>query len=94
MNIILSPELENAEYNPNSADRLLREFSEKLRLPGENPKIGKSQDKLVLNPRSFPFKNYTISYFQIENGVEIYRIIHDSRNTEGLFEDYFEGLKP
>jgi plasmid stabilization system protein ParE len=43
--------------------------------------------------RLFPFKNYHVYYFPIADGVEIYRVLHGKRNTEELFEDYFEGLK-
>jgi len=41
----------------------------------------------------FPFKKYHIYYFPIEDGVEIYRVLHGARDNEGEFEDYFEGLK-
>lgn len=29
----------------------------------------------------------------MENGVEIYRVIHGARNIEDLFEDFFRGLE-
>jgi len=83
-----------AERNPNSADRILRKLAEKFQLLAENPKVGKSQDKFILSLRCFPFKNYVVFYFPIENGVEIYRVLHGARNIEDLFENYFEGLKP
>ncbi len=83
-----------AEFSPNSADKKLREFKEKFQLVASNPKIGRSHDNLIINLRSFPHKDHIIFYFQVENGVEIYRILHGARNIEDLFENYFEGLKP
>jgi len=60
----------------------------------ENPKIGREHDELFLNLRSFPYKDYVIFYFPIENGVEIYRVLHGARDIESLFEEFFEGLEP
>lgn len=44
--------------------------------------------------RSFPYKNYLIFYFPIENGIETYRIFHGAQDIDSLIEDFFEGLKP
>ena len=83
-----------SEKNVDSAQRLIREFGQKFNLLGENPNIGRRHDEVVINLRSFPHKKYIIFYFEIENGVEIYRVLHGARDVENLFEDYFEGLKP
>ena len=83
-----------AELNTDSAKKTIKELMQKFKLLAENPKIGRSHDELILNLRSFPYKNYLIFYFPIENGVEIYRVLHGARDIESLFEDYFEGLKP
>jgi toxin ParE1/3/4 len=83
-----------AENNPNAADKFMREFAKKFQLLAENPKIGLTHDEFVLNIRSFPYKDYVIFYFPIENGVEIYRILHGARDIDSLFDDFFEGLKP
>jgi toxin ParE1/3/4 len=83
-----------AERNPTSADKFMREFARKFQLLADNPKIGRMHDEFILNLRSFSYKNYVIFYFQSESGVEIYRILHGSRDIDSLFEDFFEGLKP
>lgn len=83
-----------AEYSYDAANHAIEELSEKFRLLAENPSIGKNHSQLMVDIRSFPYKKYVIYYFPIENGVEIYRVIHGARNAENLFEDYFEGLKP
>ncbi|HRH41850.1 MAG TPA: type II toxin-antitoxin system RelE/ParE family toxin [Pyrinomonadaceae bacterium] len=80
---------DNSEY----ADNLIKEFLQKFKLLAENPNLGKSKDKILLNLRCFPFKSYLIFYVPIENGIEIFRVIHTSRNIEGLFEEFFENLK-
>jgi toxin ParE1/3/4 len=83
-----------SEKSQNGADRLIDELIEKFKLLAENPKIGRTHDEFIVNLRSFPHKSYIIFYFPIENGVEIYRVLHGARNIEDLFENYFEGLKP
>lgn len=83
-----------AGYNPAVADKFLKQLRDKFELLASNPKIGRQHDNLVLNLRSFPFKNYVIFYFSNDSSVEIYRILHGARDIESLFEDYFEGLKP
>ena len=83
-----------AEYSDEFATIALREFSKKFQILADNSLIGRSRDSLILNLRSFPFKNHIIFYFPTENGVEIYRILHGSRDIEKLFDDIFEGLEP
>ncbi len=73
-----------AEFNPHSADKFLREFAKKFQLLADNPQLGRLQDDFILNLRNFPYKDYTIFYFPIENGVEIYRVLHGARNIESL----------
>jgi toxin ParE1/3/4 len=82
-----------AENNASSADKTLRELAKKFDLLAQNPKIENSHGEFIVNLLSFPFKNYLIFYFPIENGVEIYRVIHGARNVEDLFEDFFRGLE-
>lgn len=81
------------ENNSPAADKLIKDFLQKFRMLAENPNLGKRQDKYFLNLRSFPFKNYLIFYIPTDFGIEIFRIIHSSRNIEGLFDDFFENLK-
>ncbi len=58
-----------------------------------NPKIGRQRNDLILNLRQFPFKNHNIYYFPIENGVEIYRVLHSSRDNVQVFEDVIDQSK-
>ncbi len=82
------------KYSKNSARKFLKELMSKFQLLAKNPKIGRAHDEFFLNLRSFPDRDYIIFYFPIENGVEIYRVLHGTRDIDSLFEDFFEGLKP
>lgn len=83
-----------AEFNFEATEKLTTGFLRKFRLLAENPHIGYKYNKIAVNLKSFPHKKYIIFYFEIAGGVEIYRVLHGTRNIEDLFEDYFEGLKP
>jgi toxin ParE1/3/4 len=81
-----------AEHNVDSAHKVIKELAKKFELLEANPKLGRTQDDLVVGIRLFPHKKYHIYYFPAENGVEIYRVLHGRRNIEELFEEHFEGL--
>ena len=49
--------------------------------------MGRSRSELAPDLRSFPFEAYVIFYRPLDNGVEIVRVIHGSRNIESLFRE-------
>ncbi len=53
----------------------------------QNPDMGSSLSDLIVDLRLYPFKNYNIFYFRTKNGVEIYRVLHGSRDTIQIFDD-------
>lgn len=71
----------------------LKEILQKFRMRAENPKLGKSRDEILLELRSFPFKKYFIFYLPTDYGIEVFRVVHSARNIEGLFDEFFAGLK-
>jgi len=81
-----------AESNPDSADKVIDELFKKFQLLSKNSGLGKSRDNIIINLRSFPYDKFVVFYFPIDDGVEIYRILHSSRDINQLFSDYFEGL--
>ena len=83
-----------AEHNVPSAQKFVKELMLKFELLSENPKMGTLRQTYIVGIRSFPYKRYVIFYFPTENGIEIYRVIHDARDIDDLFESQFEGLKP
>jgi toxin ParE1/3/4 len=82
------------ENNYGSTIKFFDDLGKVFRLLSENPKMGTLHQKYIVGMRSFPYKRYVIFYFPTENGIEIYRVIHDARDIDDLFESQFEGLKP
>lgn len=80
---------ESQEY----AKKILSEIASKLTLLEKNVYLGKTRDDIFINLRSFPVKKYVILYTPIENGIEVFRLLHSSRNIEGLFDDFFGDLE-
>lgn len=80
-----------SEYNPDAANAMLRGLAKTFRLLSENAEIGRNRPELFVNLRSLPHKNYVIFYFPSEDGVEIYRVLHGSRDIEEVFEDTVSG---
>lgn len=78
--------------NPDAANRLLGELRDKFALLARNPYLGKACPGLMVNLHSFPHKNYQIFYLPTAQGVEIYRIVHGSRDIEALFSRFFDDL--
>jgi toxin ParE1/3/4 len=81
-----------AEANERAAIKLVKELFGKFRLLAENAGLGTRRDEMVIGLRSFPHKKYVVFYLEMPEGVEIYRVLHSSRDIEGLFEEFFEGL--
>ena len=79
-----------SEQNEDIAIELIKEISQKCKILSENPKIGRERNDLIIGLRLFPFKNYNIFYFQTEFGVEIYRVIHSSRDVIQIFDDVID----
>ncbi len=75
------------EQGETVAVRLIKEIISKCGLLAQNPKVGRERNDLIINLRQFPFKKYNIYYFPIENGVEIYRVLHSSRDNVQVFDD-------
>jgi toxin ParE1/3/4 len=74
-----------AQSHPQNADNFLDLLLEKCRLIADFPNSGKNRDELHEGLRSFPIGNYLIFYFPLENGIDIVRVIHGSRDFDILF---------
>lgn len=83
-----------AQNNYDAAVRFFNDLGAKFRLLSENPKLGTSRETYFIGMRSFPHKSYLIFYFPLENGIEIYRVIHSARDIDEMFDELIEGLKP
>lgn len=73
-----------AQDSPHNADRLLDRIQERCLALADYPQMGTSRDELKAGLRSQPVGNYLIFYFPLEDGVDIVRVLHGSRDIENL----------
>lgn len=50
-----------------------------------NPKAGRERPDLAPRLRSFPVARYVLFYRPIDDGVEIVRVLHGSRDIDSIF---------
>jgi toxin ParE1/3/4 len=81
-----------AERNPDAARRVIIEITDKFDLLEHNPLMGRVRHDLIVNLRAFPVKKYMILYTPLENGVEIFRVIHGARDLHTIFDDMIEHI--
>lgn len=81
-----------AEHNENAAGKMIKEFKNKFLLLRDNPLIGREQNKYLVGLRSFVMKDYFIFYLPVENGIDILRVLHSSRDIDHIFENFFDSL--
>jgi len=73
--------------DPEAADRTINSILNKFKLLAGNHKIGVTRPEVFDGLRQFPIGNYNIFYFAVENGVEIYRILHSARDSVQIFDE-------
>ena len=49
--------------------------------------MGRKRDELLPNLRSFPVGSYLIFYHPINQGIEVVRVLHGSRDIPNFFVD-------
>jgi toxin ParE1/3/4 len=74
-----------AERNDIAGDRQVAKLLNRFPMLAQFPAMGVSRDGLLDGLRSFPVKPYIIFYILIPDGIEILRIIHQSRDIEDYF---------
>jgi toxin ParE1/3/4 len=74
-----------ADDSLDRADDFLDRIEEKLRLLARNSGIGRRREELFLGLRSFPVGNYVVFYQAVEDGIDVIRILHGSRDIEEIF---------
>jgi toxin ParE1/3/4 len=73
-----------AEDNPSAAKRWYDDIQLRCQRIGEMPGIGVARPEVRPELRSFPVGNYLVLYRQIDEGVEIVRVVHGARQWEDL----------
>lgn len=82
-----------SERNRDAADALVEKLFEVCVLVAENPKLGVPRHDVMVDIRLFPSGHYNIFYFSTPKGVEIYRILHSSRDNVQVFDDSIHDLQ-
>ncbi len=81
-----------AETNPEAANKLIKEITRRFAVLRDHPHMGREQEKLLVNLRSFAVKKHIIFYQTFQGGIEILRVLHSSRDIESIFESFFDSL--
>ena len=66
-------------FDERAAERWLGAVEQRFKMLAAQPHAGQARPDLAPNLRFLPVGNYLIFYRPIENGVEIARLIHGSR---------------
>jgi len=74
-----------AQDSPHNADRLLDRIQERCLALADFPQMGASRDEIKTGLRSQPVGNYLIFYFPLEDGIDIVRVLHGSRDVDAIF---------
>jgi toxin ParE1/3/4 len=74
-----------AEYDPTRAMQVLTDLEEQCQALAALPMMGRERDELAPRLRSLPLSPYVIFYYPLQNGVDIARILHSSRDAESVF---------
>ncbi len=74
-----------AADDPSAADRVLDEMVGRLDLLLASPFMGRQRRELAPELRSFPSGRYVIFYVAEGEEVRVARVLHGSRDIEGLW---------
>jgi toxin ParE1/3/4 len=74
-----------AQDSPHNADRFLDRIQERCLGLTDFPQMGTRRDELKAGLRSQPVGNYLIFYFPLEDGIDIVRVLHGSRDVDAIF---------
>ena len=74
-----------ADERLDRADEFLDRVEGKLQTLARNPGLGRRRDDLLAGLQSFSIGNYVVFYREIENGIDVIRVLHGSRDIEDIF---------
>jgi len=75
-----------AERDVEAADRLIDEITSRFDHLLAYPGAGHARHELLVNLRSLPVGRYLIFYQPTDDGVEIFRVLHGSRDVQSEFD--------
>ena len=82
-----------AERDVEAADRLIDEITGRFDHLLAYPEAGRARHELLVNLRSLPVKRYVIFYQPMDDGVEIFRVLHGSRDVQGEFDSLIDSAE-
>lgn len=82
-----------AERDVEAADRLIDEITGRFDHLLAYPEAGRARHELLVNLRSFPVKRYVIFYQPTDDGVEIFRVLHGSRDVQSEFDSLIDSAE-
>lgn len=82
-----------AERDVEAADRLLDEIAGRFDHLLAYPEAGRVRHELLVNLRSLPVKRYVIFYQPTDDGVEIFRVLHGSRDVQSEFDSLIDSAE-
>ena len=74
-----------ADDSETRADAFIVAIEQKLRLLARQPSMGRKREILAAGLRSFPVGRYVIFYRSIQDGIDVIRVLHGSRDLEAIF---------
>ncbi len=82
--IIRTPQANEDVTSISAADNLIRAIDNKLNLLARQPFIGSPMDDYRPGLRASFVGRYIIFYHPIDDGIEVYRVLHGARQLEDL----------
>jgi toxin ParE1/3/4 len=73
------------QQNELLADKQIAQILDRFPMLSQFSDMGKQRDDLLTGLKSFPVKPYIIFYSKIEDGIEIVRVLHQSRDIDSQF---------
>jgi toxin ParE1/3/4 len=74
-----------AEDSVAEADRWVDRLDERLQLWATQPAIGRPREELASSLRSMPFGRYVVFFVATQDGIDIVRVLHSSRDVDANF---------
>jgi len=73
------------QERPEIAEQIVLDIAEKCEKYAMDPQIGQAMDHWVEGCRAFRHKRWVILYDEIDDGIEVLRIVDGARDLDELF---------
>ncbi|MCL1472635.1 type II toxin-antitoxin system RelE/ParE family toxin [Argonema antarcticum] len=74
-----------ASNNLDAAENFVDNVEQKCQTLAQFPNMGKSYENLLPQLRGVPVNNYVIFYRQVQNGIQVVRVLSGYRDLEAVF---------